>query len=147
MRVCFAMIDIANAVVLLPDWYASQGARLEYEYCTYTGKPTRKIETMEPYANIAKRDELARDSIKDIINFCLTCGADRSTNACSSCYTGSPPSQWRPKEEKNCLNCGQKDAVLCDDCRVGMAAGFSAEYWEPKGATDINDGRKLEETP
>lgn len=38
MRICFAMIDVADRVVLLPDWSESQGARLEKEYCRYIGK-------------------------------------------------------------------------------------------------------------
>lgn len=39
MRICFAMIDVADAVFFLGDWCASPGARLEREYCAYTCKP------------------------------------------------------------------------------------------------------------
>lgn len=39
MRICFAMIDVADKVCFLPGWYSSAGARLEYDYCTYIGKP------------------------------------------------------------------------------------------------------------
>ena len=38
MRICFAMIDVADRVVLLPDWSESPGARLEKEYCRYIRK-------------------------------------------------------------------------------------------------------------
>ena len=39
MRICFSMIDCADAVAFLPDWKQSAGARLEHQYCTYTHKP------------------------------------------------------------------------------------------------------------
>lgn len=38
MRICLAMIDDADAVLLLPTWYSSPGARLEADYCLYTDK-------------------------------------------------------------------------------------------------------------
>lgn len=38
MRICFAMIDSADMVVLLPDWQDSPGARIEREHALYTGK-------------------------------------------------------------------------------------------------------------
>ena len=40
MRICFAMIDVADAVVFLPDAEESAGARLEMEYCEYIEKET-----------------------------------------------------------------------------------------------------------
>jgi len=40
MRICFAMIDCADTVFLLPGWKGSPGARLEQAYCSYTGKPS-----------------------------------------------------------------------------------------------------------
>lgn len=39
MRICFAMIDSADAVLFLPHWDLSEGARLEHDYCAYTKKP------------------------------------------------------------------------------------------------------------
>lgn len=38
MRICFAMIDCADAVAFLPDYYESRGAYLECRYCRYVGK-------------------------------------------------------------------------------------------------------------
>ena len=38
MRICFAMIDCADVVLLLPDWKDSKGAQLERAYCEYIGK-------------------------------------------------------------------------------------------------------------
>ena len=43
MRICFAMIDTADCVVLLPDWADSSGARVEYEYCRYIGKRVYRL--------------------------------------------------------------------------------------------------------
>lgn len=40
MRMCFAMIDTADAVAFLPGFSKSPGARLEAEYCFYTDKNT-----------------------------------------------------------------------------------------------------------
>lgn len=39
MRICFAMVDIADEVVFLPDWQESQGANLEMALCQYIKKP------------------------------------------------------------------------------------------------------------
>lgn len=46
MRICFAMIDSADAVAFLPDWNKSVGARLEYAYCDYIGKDTSFISSL-----------------------------------------------------------------------------------------------------
>lgn len=40
MRICFAMIDTADAVIFLSGSGKSRGARLELRYCLYTDKPT-----------------------------------------------------------------------------------------------------------
>lgn len=38
MRICFAMIDTADAIYLLKDWSSSFGASIERDYAMYTGK-------------------------------------------------------------------------------------------------------------
>ena len=38
MRICFAMINVADAVVFLSDAKESAGAKLEMAYCDYIGK-------------------------------------------------------------------------------------------------------------
>ena len=40
MRICFAMIDVADEVVFLSGWQDSEGAMLETDYCLYINKPT-----------------------------------------------------------------------------------------------------------
>lgn len=40
MKICFAMIDVADAVYFLSDWKDSAGAKLEREYCKYINKET-----------------------------------------------------------------------------------------------------------
>lgn len=48
MKICFAMIDQADAVYFLPGWKQSAGATLEMEYCKYTGKTrTESIKSLE----------------------------------------------------------------------------------------------------
>ena len=37
MRICFAMIDTAEAVFMLPDFRESMGAMLERDYAAYCG--------------------------------------------------------------------------------------------------------------
>ena len=39
MRIDLQMIDMADAVIFLPDWEMSEGAKLEKHYCEYIGKP------------------------------------------------------------------------------------------------------------
>lgn len=38
MRICFAMLESADAAVFLPDWEDSPGAQLEKHWCEYVGK-------------------------------------------------------------------------------------------------------------
>ncbi|MBQ7671314.1 MAG: DUF4406 domain-containing protein [Clostridia bacterium] len=44
MRICFAMIDTADAVSFLPDYIRSEGALVEHAYCCYTDKMIRHYE-------------------------------------------------------------------------------------------------------
>ncbi len=44
MRICFAMIDTADAVAFLPDHTRSPGAELELNYCCYTDKNIHHFE-------------------------------------------------------------------------------------------------------
>ena len=46
MRICFAMMDCADIVAFLPDYSQSRGARLEFDWCQYTGKQTMFLENM-----------------------------------------------------------------------------------------------------
>lgn len=38
MRICFAMMEVADEVYFLPDWKDSAGAKLEWEWCSYVHK-------------------------------------------------------------------------------------------------------------
>lgn len=40
MRICFAMIDVADRVLFLRDWFLSTGAQIEMSYATTSGKST-----------------------------------------------------------------------------------------------------------
>lgn len=39
MQICTGMIDAADAVLFLPDWESSHGAKVEYRYAEYIEKP------------------------------------------------------------------------------------------------------------
>ena len=40
MKICFAMIDVADVVYFLEDYQDSRGAMLEWQYCQYVSKQT-----------------------------------------------------------------------------------------------------------
>lgn len=44
MSICIQMIFRADAVLFLPDWKESDGARLEHQLCKYIGKPVLYLE-------------------------------------------------------------------------------------------------------
>lgn len=39
MRISFAQLDSADAIIFLPDWKDSKGAQLEHLWAEYVGKP------------------------------------------------------------------------------------------------------------
>ena len=43
MRICFAMLDVADELWYLADAAKSAGARVEMQYCRYIKKRTRKL--------------------------------------------------------------------------------------------------------
>lgn len=42
MKICFAMIDVADEVFMIKGWEESKGANLELSYCIYCGKKWSK---------------------------------------------------------------------------------------------------------
>lgn len=56
MKICFAMIDVADIVFFLPDWFDSPGARLEYMYCDYTNKLTKELDEPTDYKKITAQE-------------------------------------------------------------------------------------------
>ena len=56
MRICFSMIDSADAVFFLPDWIDSAGARLERDYCCYIGKECMGVRKFMEYTEVAPSD-------------------------------------------------------------------------------------------
>lgn len=54
MRICMAMIDAADKVIMLPNYQQSPGARLEREYSQYTGKPVECLKREEGDSQMKK---------------------------------------------------------------------------------------------
>ena len=53
MRICFAMVDSADMVALLPNWVDSRGAALERDYAIYVGKLVRRISFYEALTGLS----------------------------------------------------------------------------------------------
>jgi hypothetical protein len=49
MKICFAMIDVADTVFFINGWENSKGANLELSYCLYCGKDTSESWRKEHY--------------------------------------------------------------------------------------------------
>ena len=56
MRICFAMIDVADEVWMLPKWAASEGAAIELRYCRYICKDYRLMSLMRWFKPWEKGD-------------------------------------------------------------------------------------------
>lgn len=68
MKICFAMIDVADMVVFLPDMADSEGTLVELMYCRYIGKPHR---IWEPVRQWVFEENTA---CGDVVAHCPNCG-------------------------------------------------------------------------
>ena len=109
MRICLAMIDIADEVVFLPDTVKSTGAVLEHQYCSYIGKPIswRNGEfgrNREPLAEQVHSECGLCDTGRRICGICAgrfePTDSDRSCSCCFGASNYSPVSY--------CPKCGRK---------------------------------------
>lgn len=64
MRICTAMIDSADAVLFLPNWEHSKGARLERQYCEYINKPRTFIREWDIFLQRKNPREIIRGWLK-----------------------------------------------------------------------------------
>nr|DAT68891.1 MAG TPA: N-deoxyribosyltransferase [Caudoviricetes sp.] len=56
MRICFAMIDVADEVWMMPRWAASDGAAIEWRYCRYICKNYEVLSSMKWFQPWKKED-------------------------------------------------------------------------------------------
>lgn len=89
-RICMAMIDSADEVVMLPDWQLSLGAKLEKDYATYCRKAVRyyeedlKSRPFRPHKCFCAGSDYARECVFHTVeNGRNVCTGNRLT--CSLC--------------------------------------------------------------
>lgn len=47
LRICLAMLDCADEILMLPGWLKSKGANIEYRAAMYKGIPVRIVDEKE----------------------------------------------------------------------------------------------------
>lgn len=67
MRMCFAMIDVAELVVLLSDWNESPGAQLEKQYCDYIEKPHCFLSDLYDIPTAGRLDEMMNELDRQVL--------------------------------------------------------------------------------
>lgn len=65
MRICFAMLEIADIVFMQYGWHESKGANLEYDYARYIGKAVISTEGSCSQGSLLKAIALAERSVRD----------------------------------------------------------------------------------
>lgn len=56
MRICFAMIDVADEVWMMQRWAFSEGASIEWRYCRYICKNYEVLSSMKWFQPWKKED-------------------------------------------------------------------------------------------
>lgn len=87
MRICFAMIDVSDMVLFLPDYEDSDGAMIEHDYCEYTGR-------CMSYAG--SEAEVEPEDKKRCYN-CFYEGVRFEDDPCCFCKGNE---YWKPKEQQ-----------------------------------------------
>lgn len=159
-RVCLAMVDSADEVAFLPGWEESAGARLEMEYCCYTGKVTRMYaDDTGPKEYRCDLEEGKVCAHKIIVSDMPVCGS--SLTSCKHC-TVVPKRKFLDEhtEElyaraaeamkayaKASFNPAKaKIATLDGDLLAAILSGKDCGAVKVKKETDLGDAVKIEGT-